>query len=73
MIDRRFSDLGLDEHAISDALDQISRIRTHVGGGPAPDDVKRVIAIFEGKFREDAAVLEARCEQVKVERDVHLR
>ncbi len=64
MIGRRLSDSGLDEQAISDALDPVSGIRAHVSGGPAPDDVVRVIAIFENALQKDLIALDARCKHV---------
>ncbi len=62
----RLSDLGLDETAISSALDPMASIRTHAGGGPAPDDVARVIAIFEEKLGTDRVSRNRRSEQVNL-------
>lgn len=62
---KRMSDLGLDEHAISDALDPVASIRTRGSGGPAPDDVMRVTLVFEEKLQEDTALLDSRCERVE--------
>ncbi len=62
---RRLSDLGLDESVISTALDPISSIRIHAGGGPAPDDVTRVIEVFLMKLQDDAISLDKRCERVE--------
>ncbi|NOQ32903.1 MAG: hypothetical protein GQ567_01695 [Methanosarcinales archaeon] len=59
------SDLGLDEHAISDALDPVASIRARGSGGPAPDDVVRVTLVFEEKLQEDAALLDSRCGRVE--------
>ena len=64
MTGRRLSDSGLDEQAISDALDPVSGIRAHVSGGPAPDDVVRVINIFENTLQKDLIALDARCKHV---------
>jgi argininosuccinate lyase len=64
MIGRRLSDSGLDEQAILDALDPVAGIRAHVSGGPAPDDVARVIAIFENALQKDRITLDALCKHV---------
>ncbi|MEA1907987.1 MAG: argininosuccinate lyase [Euryarchaeota archaeon] len=64
MIGRRLSDSGLDEQAILDALDPVAGIRAHVSGGPAPDDVLRVIAIFENALQNDRIALDERCKRV---------
>jgi len=61
----RMSDLGLNEQAISDALDPVASIRTRGSGGPAPDDVIRVTLVFEDKLQEDAALLDSRCARVE--------
>jgi argininosuccinate lyase len=62
---KRMSDLGLDEPAISDALDPVASIRTRGSGGPAPDDVMRVTQVFEEKLQEDAALLDSWCKRVE--------
>ncbi|RZN42855.1 MAG: argininosuccinate lyase [Methanosarcinales archaeon] len=64
MIGRRLSGLGLDEQVISGALDPVAGIRAHVSGGPAPDDVARVIGIFENVLLNDQIALDARCKHV---------
>ena len=53
----RMSDLGLNEDAIADALDPMASVCARGGGGPAPDDIARVIAINEMKLKEDRASL----------------
>ena len=65
MTGKRMSDLGLDEHLVSNALDPMASIRTHAGGGPAPDDVARMIAVFDGKLEQDVSALGLRCELVE--------
>nr|QNO45050.1 argininosuccinate lyase [Methanosarcinales archaeon ANME-2c ERB4] len=62
----RLSDLGLDGAAVASALDPMASVRTHAGGGPAPDDVTRVIAIFEDKLDADRVLLDRRSEQVNL-------
>jgi len=62
---RRLSDLGLDEPVISTALDPISSIRIHAGGGPAPDDVTRVTEVFLMKLQDDAVLLDKCSERVE--------
>ncbi len=62
----RLSDLGLDETAVSSALDPMASVRTHTGGGPAPDDVTRVIAIFEEKLDADRVLHNRRSERVNL-------
>ncbi len=64
MAGRRLSDSGLDEQAISDALDPVLEIRSRVSGGPAPDDVARVITIFEKELQKDLIALDVRCKRV---------
>ncbi|OEU52522.1 MAG: hypothetical protein BA871_09250 [Desulfuromonadales bacterium C00003096] len=64
--DIRLSDLGLGGAAVSSALDPMASVNTHAGGGPAPDDVTRVIAIFEEKLDADRVSLDRRSEQVNL-------
>ncbi|HIE32267.1 MAG TPA: argininosuccinate lyase, partial [Methanosarcinales archaeon] len=64
MTGRRLSDSGLDEQAITDALDPVSEIGSRASGGPAPGDVARVITIFENELQKDLIALDVRCNRV---------